>query len=260
MKRSLAFVLAATVIVLTIRPAPANAPVVPVGKFDYQLGGAYPPPTGVTFVVRDRLDAPAAGKYNACYVNAYQAQESERAWWERNHPELLLRDASGRVVVDSSWNEALLDIRTSTKRSALIGVVGRWIDTCGADGFKAVDPDNLDSYTRSRGLLTAAQAVAFATLLIKRAHQRGLAIGQKNAAELTGRAPFDFAVTEQCQQYNECGVFASAYGDNILEIEYTNTAFTNACNNTRRSWPVIRRDVDLVPRAASGYLYRYCAP
>jgi hypothetical protein len=258
-KRSLV-VVAATLIALTVHPLAANALSIPVAKFDYQLGGAYPPPSGVAFVVRDRMDPPAPGKYNACYVNAYQAQASERAWWERNHPDLLLRDASGKVVVDIAWNEALLDIRTSSKRSALLGIVGNWIDTCGSDGFAAIDPDNLDSYTRSRGLLTAAHAVAFANQLIGRAHQRGLAIDQKNAAELTGRAPFDFAVTEQCQQYDECGVFGGAYGTHVFEIEYTNTAFTQACNNSRRTWPVIRRDVNLVPRGTPGYIYRYCAP
>ncbi|MEY2425156.1 MAG: hypothetical protein QOI61_728, partial [Actinomycetota bacterium] len=92
---------------------PARAVDVPIGKFDYQLGGAYPPPPGVGIVVRDRLDPPAAGKYNVCYINGFQAQESERQWWNRNHPDLLLRDASGRVVVDVNWNEALLDIRTA---------------------------------------------------------------------------------------------------------------------------------------------------
>jgi hypothetical protein len=237
----------------------AHALAVPVGKFDYQLGGAYPPPSGVTFVVRDRLEAPIAGKYNACYVNAYQAQESERAWWDNNHPDLLLRDATGKVVVDTAWNEALLDIRTSAKRTALLGVVGKWIDKCKADGFAAIDPDNLDSYTRSQHLLTAAQAVAFAKLLITRAHNRGMPIAQKNASELTGRAPFDFAVVEQCQQYQECGVYAATYGGNILEIEYTTTSFNAACASSARTWPVIRRDVNLAPRGAPGYVYRFCA-
>jgi Glycoside-hydrolase family GH114 len=246
-------------VLLGVAHAPASdALAVPVGKFDYQLGGAYPPPAGVTFVVRDRLDLPAAGKYNACYVNAFQAQESERAWWDANHPDLLLRDASGKVVVDADWNEALLDIGTAAKRRALLAIVGRWIDRCKADGFAAVDPDNLDSYTRSKGLLSAAHAVAFAKLLIARAHNRGMPIAQKNAAELTGRAPFDFAVVEQCQQYDECGVYKRAYGKHILEVEYATTPFTNACTNLARTWPVIRRDRNLAPKGTPGYVYRSC--
>ena len=43
------------------------------GRFDYQLGGAYPLPAGVTVVVRDRQDAPAANAYSICYVNGFQA-------------------------------------------------------------------------------------------------------------------------------------------------------------------------------------------
>jgi hypothetical protein len=237
---------------------PAAALDVPIGKFDYQLGGAYPPPAGVRIVVRDRLDSPATGKYNVCYINGFQAQESERQWWNRNHPELLLRDAAGQVVVDTNWNEALLDIRTAAKRSALLAIEGKWIDQCGVDGFKAVDPDNLDSYTRSKGLLTAAQAVAFAKLLITRAHQRSLAIAQKNSVELAGRAPFDFAVVEECQRYRECGGYKAVFGGNILEIEYTNTAFNTACTSSARTWPVIRRDLNLAVAGAPGYVYRSC--
>lgn len=256
--RSLRLIVAVGALAALLVARPASAVDVPIDKFDYQLGGAYPPPTGVRIVFRDRLDAPAAGKYNVCYINGFQAQESERQWWNHNHPNLLLRDASGRVVVDVNWNEALLDIRTAAKRSALLSIEGKWIDGCAAKGFKAVDPDNLDSYTRSHGLLTAAQAVAFAKLLINRAHQKGLAISQKNSAELVGRAPFDFAVTEQCQQYNECGVFKSFYGGKILDIEYTDSAFNAACASSGRTWPVIRRDLNLRPAGAPGYVYRSC--
>ncbi|GAB3898943.1 hypothetical protein GCM10029964_084170 [Kibdelosporangium lantanae] len=42
--------------------------------FDYQIGGAYGPPSGVRVVTRDHTAAPAAGLYNICYVNAFQAQ------------------------------------------------------------------------------------------------------------------------------------------------------------------------------------------
>lgn len=238
--------------------APARALTVPIGKFDYQLGGAYPPPSGVTFVVRDRHDAPAAGAYNACYVNGFQAQEDERSWWDANHPDLLLRDAHGNVVVEAGWNEALLDISTSAKRAALLTIEGGWIDQCATDGFKAVDPDNLDSYTRSHGLLTASHAIAFANLLIGRAHQDNLAIDQKNTVELAGRMPFDFAVAEQCQKYKECGGYQKVFGGNILELEYTDKAFNAACASTTRNWPVVRRDVNLVPKGKAKYVYRSC--
>ena len=48
------------------------------GKLDYQLGGAYAPPAGVTIVSRDRKAAPGrAALYNICYVNGFQIQPDE---------------------------------------------------------------------------------------------------------------------------------------------------------------------------------------
>jgi hypothetical protein len=87
----------------------------------------------------------------------------------------------------------------------VLDLVGGWSDGCAADGFAAVEPDSLDSWTRSRGLLDRADAVALARLLVERAHAAGLAVAQKDAAELTGAGPgFDFAVAEDCGAYDEC--------------------------------------------------------
>ena len=161
---------------------PANA------VFDYQLGGAYAPAADVRIVDRDRLAPPAPGVYSVCYVNAFQTQPAELAHWRRAHPDLLLRKR-GRPVVDAAWGERLLDTSTAAKRRALLRVVGPWIDGCARSGFQAVEPDNLDSYSRSKGALTLSDNKAFATMLIRRAHHDGLAIAQKNTAELaSGRA------------------------------------------------------------------------
>jgi hypothetical protein len=81
------------------------------GKVDYQLGGSYTPPSGVTVVSRDRKATPAPGLYNICYVNGFQIQPEENDWWLTQHPDLILRDANGDPVIDTAWNEMLLDIR-----------------------------------------------------------------------------------------------------------------------------------------------------
>ena len=83
---------------------PANA------KFDYQIGAAYTPPSGVKVVSRDRTASPAAGLYNICYVNVFQTQPDEIAWWQANHDDLLLRDSSGNYVIDGDWGENLIDV------------------------------------------------------------------------------------------------------------------------------------------------------
>jgi hypothetical protein len=167
---------------------PANA------RFDYQIGGAYPPQPGVTVVARDRLDAPVSGIYNICYVNGFQAQTADEAWWLSDHPTLVLHDAAGRPVKDTQWNELILDIRTEPNRRALAQIVGPWLEGCGAAGFQGVDLDNLDTYDRSGGLITEDDAVAYARVLRRlglghRVHPCRLRHGVPRLAEPQHRAP-----------------------------------------------------------------------
>jgi len=247
--------------------APADVQPFPAGGVaDYQLGGAYAPAADVDVVVRDRTAPPVSGVYSVCYVNAFQTQPDETAWWEENHPDLLLRDSRGRLVEDADWpGELLLDTSTPARRAALATVVGGWLDGCAEDGFQAVEADNLDSWTRSGGRLTRAHAVAFAQLLAQRAHARGLALAQKNAAEITRaqarRVGFDFAVAEECEVYDECGTYTGTYGRRVLEVEYTDDGrrhFRDACAARAGQVSMLLRDRDVVPRGTRGYVSEHC--
>ena len=133
---------------------------------DYQLGGAAAMPAHVGIVVRDRRAEPAAGRYNICYVNGFQTQPDEQ-WLLEKRMHLVLHDEGGPVV-DSAWGEWLLDIRTEAEAPGAGPIVGRWTDRCADDGFDAVEYDNLDSFTRSHGLLERRDAIAFARLLVGR--------------------------------------------------------------------------------------------
>ena len=235
----------------------------PHAAVSIQLGGAFAPAPGVAVVERDRHDPPAPGRYGICYLNGFQAQADELAWWRRTHPALLLR-RGGKPVVDAAWNEQLLDTSTKAKRQAIAAVVGKWIDGCAEAGFRAVDPDNLDSWTRSRGGLSAADNLALARLLIARAHADGLAIAQKNAPALaaTGRRlGFDFAVVEQCQRYDECGSYLRAYGSHVIEIEYPDGGsgdFERACALRGGRISIVYRDRDVTPAGSPGFIERRC--
>ncbi|MEU3858842.1 endo alpha-1,4 polygalactosaminidase [Streptomyces sp. NPDC028722] len=236
---------------------PATLRLPPRGAgFDYQIGGAYPPPKGVRIVSRDRSDSPAPGLYNICYVNAFQAQPAERSSWPAD---LLLRDAHGAVVIDEDWHEPLLDLRTPAARKRVARRVNTWIDGCARKGFDAVEPDNYDSYTRSHRLLTAADATAFMTLLSRHAHARHLAIAQKNTAELAGRrrrAGLDFAVSEECGQYDECGVYAKAFDDRVVDIEYTDAGLRAARARWGGRLSIVRRDRDVSTPGSAAYVRR----
>ena len=227
------------------------------GAFDYQLDEPYPPASDVSVVVRDRVSRPPSGRYGVCYVNAFQTQPQERATWLRDRAALVLRDAAGVPVEDPDWpGEMLLDIGGQDRRAAAAEVVSAELDACLRQGFAATELDNLDSWTRSRGLLTQADAAAYATLLVRAAHARGLAVAQKNAAELLG-APelprFDFAVTEDCGAFDECGAFTAVYGDRVFDVEYTDAGLDAAC---AASPPVrvVRRDLALAAPGAPGHV------
>jgi len=232
----------------------------PNAALDYQLGGAYPPPAGVAIVSRDRLESPAAGLYNLCYVNGFQAQPDDDGFWLGEHPELVLRDASGDPVIDPDWDEMLLDPSTPAKREAIAAIVGGWIEGCASDGFDAVEIDNLDSYSRSGGRLTQDHAVALMRLFADAAHARGLAIAQKNSTELLARRAemgTDFAVAEECNRYDECGEYVSAYGDGVLVIEYRRADFDAGCADFP-GLSIVLRDLDLETPSSPSYVFDGC--
>jgi hypothetical protein len=234
------------------------------GPFSYQLGGAFTPPSDVTIVDRDRGAAPLPGRYNICYVNAFQAQPGEIRWWRAHHRRLLL-SRNGRPVVDKAWDEQLFDISSAAKRRALARIVGGWIARCARAGYMAIEPDNLDSWTRSQGTLKVADNLAFARLLVARAHRLGLAIAQKNAAELTSagrRLGFDFAIAEECQPNAECDSYTRVYGAEVIEIEYPDNGgaagFQAACAARGDRISIVYRDRPVTPAGRDGYLEQRC--
>jgi hypothetical protein len=230
---------------------------------DYQLGGGYPPPAGVGGVVRDVTDVPAEGLWSACYVNGFQTQPADRQWWLDQHPDLVLRDDAGDPVIDEGWpDELLLDTSTAANAAALAEIVGAQAATCAERGFDAVEYDNLDSWTRSDGRLDEDGALRLATLLVAAAHDAGLAAGQKNTPDLGARgrdeAGFDFAVAEECGQYDECAAYTDVYGDAVLDVEYAAKGFAAACADPDRPASTILRDRDLSTPDDAGYVLDVC--
>jgi hypothetical protein len=223
-------------------------PTLPAGTdVDYQLGGAATAPANVGIVVRDREAQPQSGRFNVCYVNGFQTQKHEKSFWLKR-PKLILRDRSGDPVVDEAWGEFLLDLRTKEKRRKIARIVTRWTQGCAKHGFDAVEFDNLDSFTRSEGLLRRRQALRYARLLTRGAHRHGLAAGQKNLAGFDGhRVGYDFVVSEECGRYDECDAYVDDFGDQVLMVEYRAADFEEACAAYAATHAVVLRDRDLSP-------------
>jgi len=263
---------AVVALVLTLcgcAPAPAASPDValpPVGVVvDYQLGGGYEPAPGIGGVSRDSTDDPAPGLYSICYVNGFQTQPADRERWLADDPDLVLQ-SDGEPVIDENWpDELIVDTSTAAKRERIAALMAPTIDSCADKGFDAVEIDNLDSYTRSDGLLTVDDALALAALYAETAHASGLAVAQKNAAELGARgrddAGFDFAVAEECHRFDECALYSDVYGDGVLDIEYTDDLrgdFADVCADPQVPASTILRDRDLTVPGDPDYHFEAC--
>lgn len=238
----------------------------PDGRIDYQLGGASTPAPDVTIVVRDATEQPALGIPSICYLNGFQTQPGELDDWLATAPDAVLLDDAGTPIVDENWpDEALLDPRTPGARKAIVDRLGALVDACAERGFVAVEFDNLDSYTRSSGVLSADDALELAALLVDRAHEAGLAAGQKNALELGSRgrdeAGFDFAVLEECDRWAECALATEIYGDQVLDIEYADDlrgSWAEVCARAEVPALTVLRDRMLAPPSSPDHVLDHC--
>jgi hypothetical protein len=238
------------------------------GVFDYQLGATsdqLSDDTSIDVVVRDATSAPLRGAYNVCYVNGFQTQPGSD--WS-DHPEALLRDGSGSPVRDPDWpGELILDPSTAGARDSILDVITPVIDGCAEAGFDAIEIDNLDTWTRFDAI-SQEGTFALASAYVTAAHELGLAIAQKNAAEAARPAHddlgFDFAVVEECGAYSECAAYTDVYGDQVLQIEYPDSltdadlTFADVCADPERAPLTILRDRDLVDQNDTAYIYDAC--
>ncbi len=147
--------------------------------------------------------------------------------------------------------ERWLDIR---RLDLLAPLLGARLDHCQKSGFDAIEPDNMDIASNASGFpITYADQLAFAQWLAQEAHARGLAIGQKNAPEMTADLVdvFDFAISEDCFAQGWCEELLpyNNAGKAVFAAEYTDTDvdFPAACKwatQTDFSFILKNRDLD----------------
>jgi hypothetical protein len=196
------------------RPTPGTT-------WQWQLSGVVD--TSVDAQVYDiDADTPAAtvaqlhamGRRVICYVDVGS--------WEPDRADAGKFPASVRGKKLDGWDENWLDIR---QVAVLRPLIAARFDVCKSKGFDAVEPDNVDGYANDTGFpLTATDQLAYDTMVAQLAHQRGLGVGLKNDVDQAATlAPsFDFAINEQCVEYDECDPlkpFVNA-GKAVLHVEY----------------------------------------
>lgn len=96
---------------------------------------------------------------------------------------------------------------------------------CARKGFDGLEPDNINGYENPTGFpLTGADQIRFNRWIARVAHNNGLSVALKNdgpqAKKLVGN--FDYAVVEQCFQYDECGQYTPFIRANkaVFSVEY----------------------------------------
>jgi hypothetical protein len=217
-------------VALCCAPAQAAAAWVPPQQttWQWQLSGQLDLSVSAQLFDVDLFDTPAStvaalharGSHVACYFSAGSL--------ERGRPDSGRFPARvvGRTL--EGWpGERWLDVR---RLDVLGPIMRRRLDLCRRKGFDTVEADNVDAYANRSGFpLRGADQLRYNRFLASAAHARGLSIGLKNdlgqVRALVGR--FDWALNEQCFEYDECGRLApfTRAGKAVLVAEYRQSDF-----------------------------------
>lgn len=101
------------------------------------------------------------------------------------------------------------------------------IAICARKGFDAVEPDNVAGWepeNKTGFAITPADQLRFNRWIARQVHARGMAVALKNdgrqAKDLAGT--FDFAIVEECFQYDECAYYTPFIRRDkaVFEAEY----------------------------------------
>jgi hypothetical protein len=155
-----------------------------------------------------------ADKHVVCYIDVGTA-ENFRPDYKR-FPKSVLGRSNG-------WpGEHWLDIR---RLSVLEPIMTARFQMCRKKGFDAIEPDNIEAFSNASGFpITAADQLVFNEWVAGAAHALGMAVLQKNDGEQAAQLEpyFDGVLTEQCNQYSECGDFAPylSVGKPVINAEY----------------------------------------
>ncbi|MFN8077615.1 MAG: endo alpha-1,4 polygalactosaminidase [Kineosporiaceae bacterium] len=182
----------------------------------------------------------AQGRRVICYVSVGS--------WEKFRPDAAAFPAAVLGKALDGWpDERWLDVR---RLDLLRPLVAARFDQCRAKGFDAVEPDNVDGYLNRSGFpLTAAHQLAYNRAIADLAHERGLAVGLKNDLDQVAalQPRFDFAVNEQCHQYDECELLRPfvAAGKPVLHVEYEQAPSAFCGDTTSLGFSSMRKRLDL---------------
>ena len=115
----------------------------------------------------------------------------------------------------------------------------------------------MDAYQNKTGLtISAATQEQFDATIANLAHSKGFTVGLKNDLGQAGdlQPYFDFAINEQCWQYNECNypppglqAWPGTYGKAVFNVEYklATSKFCPQANSASYNFNSILKNVNL---------------
>jgi hypothetical protein len=227
------------------RPAPTTAP------WQWQLQGRPDLSVPVAVFDLDGFETRAAtvqklhdeGRKAICYLDVGS--------WERYRPDAASfpRSVIGRRY-EGFPDERWLDVR---RFRLFAKPLRRRIALCAGKGFDAVEPDNLASWENRTGFaISAAAQLRFNRWIAAQVHRRGMAVALKNDPRQVGAlvGAFDFAIVEECFQYDECGSYRPfvASGKAVFEAEYELSPAEYCDRAVALRFSAIRKSYDLFAR------------
>lgn len=195
----------------------------PNQSWQWQLQGKLEPDVPAAVFDVDGFETTAAqvrqlhrrGKQVICYLDVGS--------WESYRPD---RDRFPAAVIGKRYegfpDERWLDVsRFRLFRAPLEARIAM----CARKGFDAVEPDNLAGFENQTGFeISPAEQLRFNRWIAAQVHRRGMAVGLKNDPRQVPQllASFDFAIVEQCFEFDECGRFVPFIeaGKAVFEAEY----------------------------------------
>ena len=213
---------------ITGAPFTGGAAVAPgVFDIDFQTDGAC---TGGTITQENGAAVTAIHQKGAkaiCYIDAGGAESFRPDYPEY---ETFNSNCGGCLFgkpIGGFRNEFWLNINNDHgQRDFILSEVSKRLDRCTANGFDGVEMDVVDAWSNKTGLsISADTQLLFNTALANLAHSKGFTVALKNDVEqIPDLAPyFDYAINEQCQQYNECGNYTTYFtsaNKAVFQVEY----------------------------------------
>jgi hypothetical protein len=168
------------------------------------------------------------GKHVVCYIDVGTWEE-----WRSDAGEFP------KEVIGNSNGWPGEDYLNIADTSVLEPLMAKRFEMCKEKGFDAVEPDNMEDFEeKNTGFtITAAEQLTYDEWIAEEVHSLGMAVLQKNDPGQTNELEphFDGALTEQCNEYGECGSFQPylAAGKPVFNAEYNlSTSQFCAADNT----------------------------